>query len=307
MKKILRISSLLFAIMIIVSIISLPSFATTQFILGDVDGNKDVNSADAIMVMRADVGLINLDDSQMLAADVNEDGVVDTGDIIRLVRYSAGMFKDFKSCIVADRAVTDSTAAANGNYHIYRNCVNTAPVDAGAATATLNKIIASIDPSMTLGGLFGSIVGAGEFDGNKNDTQSYPGNFLLKEFELTGNDIMSFSQKDGEYTINLNDVVNPGKTNKKGIALVTDDYQSKENIDRYFSNIGNDMIKINSFEISVTNAVCTIKVNQNTVSSIVIAYNFDVKMVLKSGSTPITLTGKYSDTLEYTNFIYEAV
>lgn len=60
-------------------------------ILGDVNGDGNVNSGDAILVLRISVGLLIPTPSQQWAGDVNEDGVINSGDAILILRKAVGL------------------------------------------------------------------------------------------------------------------------------------------------------------------------------------------------------------------------
>ncbi len=60
------------------------------FLLGDVNGDGEINAADAGLISRYDVGFITLTADQLKASDVNKDGVVDAADAGIISRYDAG-------------------------------------------------------------------------------------------------------------------------------------------------------------------------------------------------------------------------
>ncbi len=59
--------------------------------LGDVDGDGQVTSSDALTILRASVGLSELDESVKPFADVNGDTQVDSNDAITVLRFSTGI------------------------------------------------------------------------------------------------------------------------------------------------------------------------------------------------------------------------
>ena len=60
-------------------------------LLGDTNGDGEVDIADALMISRYDAGLITLDEAQLSVSDVNKDGEVDIADALMLSRYDAGL------------------------------------------------------------------------------------------------------------------------------------------------------------------------------------------------------------------------
>ena len=61
-------------------------------ILGDVNNDGSVDSADALMILRNSVGLEEFDDTQRFLGDVNEDDEnIDSSDALAVLRYSIGI------------------------------------------------------------------------------------------------------------------------------------------------------------------------------------------------------------------------
>jgi hypothetical protein len=62
--------------------------------LGDVTGNRTVDSGDAIVILRYSVGQVTLTDSQCQRGNVtgkSNDRDIDSGDAIKILRYSVGL------------------------------------------------------------------------------------------------------------------------------------------------------------------------------------------------------------------------
>lgn len=62
---------------------------------GDVNGDEDVDFADAILIIRYDAGLTEFTDDQTKSGDVNGDGEVDFADAILVIKYDAGLIDEF--------------------------------------------------------------------------------------------------------------------------------------------------------------------------------------------------------------------
>ena len=90
--------------------------AAQQRLLGDVNGDGVVNSADAMLISRHSVKLIDLTEEQLVYADVNQDGRVNSGDAQLISRYSVRIYDEIGTTTVAlDRStltlrVGDSSA-----------------------------------------------------------------------------------------------------------------------------------------------------------------------------------------------------
>ena len=63
--------------------------------LGDVDGDGTVTTADAAAVLRAAAECDMLSDAQAESADVNGDGDANTADAVLILQYSAEMRTGF--------------------------------------------------------------------------------------------------------------------------------------------------------------------------------------------------------------------
>ena len=61
---------------------------------GDVNGDDNVNVADAIMVLRAIVGLEQLSPDQEERADAHYDGKINVGDAIAILRFIVGLIDE---------------------------------------------------------------------------------------------------------------------------------------------------------------------------------------------------------------------
>ena len=65
-----------------------------EVVLGDVNGDGEVDSLDATMLLKYDAGMIDLEDTQLLAGDVNGDGEVDSLDAVIIFKYDAGIIDE---------------------------------------------------------------------------------------------------------------------------------------------------------------------------------------------------------------------
>ena len=68
-----------------------PDDTSTDFILGDVDGNKKVNATDARKILRYVAGLEQLNDNQLKAANVDGNKKVTATDARKVLRHVAGL------------------------------------------------------------------------------------------------------------------------------------------------------------------------------------------------------------------------
>lgn len=68
-----------------------PENPKSDVICGDVDGDGDVTSADALSILRASSGLSTLSAAEVKAADVDGDGDATSSDALQVLRYSSGL------------------------------------------------------------------------------------------------------------------------------------------------------------------------------------------------------------------------
>ncbi len=65
--------------------------ASPPLLIGDVNGDGNIDVADAILILRHIVGLVTLSGDGLEAADVNQDDQVDVADAILILRYVVGL------------------------------------------------------------------------------------------------------------------------------------------------------------------------------------------------------------------------
>lgn len=65
----------------------------TPMLLGDVNGDGRITSADALMVMQSSVSLIELSDEEKARADINSDGMVGSRDALMLMQISVNLIE----------------------------------------------------------------------------------------------------------------------------------------------------------------------------------------------------------------------
>ena len=67
----------------------------TDYVLGDIDANNNINAADALRALQHSVQLIQLEGNAAKAADVNADGLIDAGDALLILQYSVNLIDHF--------------------------------------------------------------------------------------------------------------------------------------------------------------------------------------------------------------------
>ena len=64
-------------------------------VIGDLNGDGKINTADAVIVLKISAGMIAQDENNSIAGDCNFDGEVNTADAVLILKYSAGMIEKF--------------------------------------------------------------------------------------------------------------------------------------------------------------------------------------------------------------------
>ena len=66
-----------------------------EYVLGDMNGDGAITSADALLALQASVGKGDLTEKQTLAADVDHDKKVTSSDALLILQYSVGKIIEF--------------------------------------------------------------------------------------------------------------------------------------------------------------------------------------------------------------------
>lgn len=64
-------------------------------LLGDVNGDYNINSFDALLILQSIVGKVTFNSAQQSAADVSKDGKVNSTDALAVLQYSVGKITSF--------------------------------------------------------------------------------------------------------------------------------------------------------------------------------------------------------------------
>jgi len=70
--------------------------SSNDIVMGDANGDGEVDFADAIVVLKHDAGMLTLTGDELKAADVNGDGEVDFVDAIQILKYDSGLISSFE-------------------------------------------------------------------------------------------------------------------------------------------------------------------------------------------------------------------
>lgn len=84
--------------------------------MGDVNGDGEILTEDALLALRYAVGLIDLTYLQTTRADMNSDGTVDTGDVINILKLCADLSVDFLPALTQKTPYTKHNSSTKVQY-----------------------------------------------------------------------------------------------------------------------------------------------------------------------------------------------
>lgn len=93
MKKII---SVLLTIAVIAGMFAFGASAQGAYLYGDADGDKKINSADALAVLQHSTGIKTFSRTQKAIADVDMNNVVNSADALEILKYSVSIISEFK-------------------------------------------------------------------------------------------------------------------------------------------------------------------------------------------------------------------
>lgn len=102
-NKLLK-SVLCFVMIVTIALCPLLSQVVFAADLGDVNGDRKINSSDALMVLQYSTRMIELNSTQKTAADVNGDGKINSSDALEILKYSIG-----ESSVITTQKPTTTT------------------------------------------------------------------------------------------------------------------------------------------------------------------------------------------------------
>ena len=73
-----------------------PILSVGDGLLGDVDSDKKVTSADALSILRNSAGLEKYSPQQKQVADIDNDGTISSADALAALRFSSGIIENSK-------------------------------------------------------------------------------------------------------------------------------------------------------------------------------------------------------------------
>lgn len=140
-NKLLK-SVLCFVMIVALALCPLLSQTVLAADLGDVNGDRKINSADALMVLQYSTKLIEFNSTQKSAADVNGDKQINSSDALEILKYSIG-----ESSVITTRKPTTTTTTTTTTT---KTTVTTKTTTTKPATTSEYWGIVEADPSLRL-------------------------------------------------------------------------------------------------------------------------------------------------------------
>ena len=149
---------------------------TTKWVLiGDVNGDRAIDSADAQLALQHSVDLISLDEKQRVAADVNEDGVIDATDSLLINQYDAQLIDSFWNDYSAPSTLPTSQTdgIVDGGTYLFQNDYNGNGLAYSSVTSGSAVSQARFSPISSLQKFIVAYKGSGEYELQKATNTSW--------------------------------------------------------------------------------------------------------------------------------------
>lgn len=299
MEKVLSI--VLSLVLIVLSLSCVAIAAVTM--PGDVNEDGYVKATDARMILQVVAGLMKDTDLENKDnGDLNGDNQLKASDARMILQMVAGLENtpsDSTKAQIAKLFNDETAKAAKGTYKWTRTCKFTKDVDVGAATGTLNQIIANIDPNANLNSVIGSFLGVGNVSGTEKDA----GKCAIIPMKLTENDIKSFTRTNTQITVLLKDSENPSKGGNTAFNHISNDFITESEVKDAVADVSSS-IKINSLDTEYKNVKMVVDLDSKGNPAVfTITYTMYAKLNLKM-SVSVVGDGEVETVLKYSNFKY---
>lgn len=299
MKNVLSI--VLSLVLIVLSLSCVAIAAVTM--PGDVNEDGYVKATDARMILQVVAGLMKDTDLENKDnGDLNGDNQLKASDARMILQMVAGLENtpsDSTKAQIAKLFNDETAKAAKGTYKWTRTCKFTKDVNVGAATGTLNQIIANIDPNANLNSVIGSFIGVGNVSGTEKDA----GKCAIIPMKLTEKDIKSFTQTDKQIVVLLNDSKNPSNGGNTAFNHISKDFITEDEVKDAVAEVTTAMT-VSSLDTEYKNVKMVVDLDSKGNPAVfTITYTMYAKMNLDM-NVKIAGDGEVETTLKYSNFKY---
>ncbi len=283
----------------------------------DLNGDRDITAIDARYTLQIAAGREGYTEIQISNADANDDGEITAIDARIILQIAAG--KKVLENSDGDASVTtkadvakllnEATAkAAKAYYKFERTAKFTKNVDVGSATATLNKIIQSVDENASLDSVVGGFLGIQEEpitgEVRHGISEGFDAKYMIKAMNLTEADIQSFQVTGNKYQVQIKDCTNPDANSAWGHA--SNDYITFDEVNKGIANVIGNVVKVIPENSTATykNIIITAVIEDGKLTSFEYKYELDATIQIKTPVISTTGTGAAEMNAKYTDFKY---
>lgn len=288
-------------------------------LLGDFDGNGQLNAVDARWALQTASGTRSYDSARMMMLDCNNDGRLNAVDARYILQMAAGVrgkmlvhvgtgarepygVPIYTKAQAAELVRAYTQRAAVGGYAVNGVCKITKDVDVGSATATLNQIIQRVDPNADINSVVGAFLGTGEQTYTVRAGETSVGRYDLQAFTFGEADIADYRQADNVLYIRLKDCKNPQKNGTQTLSKVTSAFPTEEEVRAAMQEIGVP-ITVSKLTSNVSDILLTVTLSDNGLSSIRVHFVNDLTLNLKMSMMPLNGTGQTTTDIVYSDFV----
>lgn len=288
-------------------------------LLGDFDGNGQLNAVDARWALQTASGTRSYDSARMMMLDCNNDGRLNAVDARYILQMAAGVrgkmlvhvgtgerepygVPIYTKAQAAELVRAYTQRAAVGGYAVNGVCKITKDVDVGSATATLNQIIQRVDPNADINSVVGAFLGTGEQSYTVRAGETSVGRYDLQAFTFGEADIADYRQADNVLYIRLKDCKNPQKNGTQTLSKVTSAFPTEAEVRAAMQEIGVP-ITVSKLTSNVSDILLTVTLSDSGLSSIRVHFVNDLTLNLRMSVVGIDGKGQTTTDIVYSDFV----
>lgn len=288
-------------------------------LLGDFDGNGQLNAVDARWALQTASGTRSYDTARMMMLDCNNDGRLNAVDARYILQMAAGVrgkmlvhvgtgarepygVPIYTKAQAAELVRAYTQRAAAGGYTVNGVCKITKDVDVGSATATLNQIIQRVDPNADINSVVGAFLGTGEQSYTVCAGETSVGRYDLQAFTFSEADIADYRQADNVLYIRLKDCKNPQKNGAQTLSKVTSAFPTEAEVRAAMQEIGVP-ITVSKLTSNVSDILLTVTLSDSGLESVRLHFVNDLTLNLRMSVVGIDGTGQTTTDIVYSDFV----
>lgn len=288
-------------------------------LLGDFDGNGQLNAVDARWALQTASGTRSYDSARMMMLDCNNDGRLNAVDARYILQMAAGVrgkmlvhvgtgerepygVPIYTKAQAAELVRAYTQRAAAGGYTVNGVCKITKDVDVGSATATLNQIIQRVDPNADINSVVGAFLGTGEQSYTVRAGETSVGRYDLQAFTFSEADIAEYRQADNVLYIRLKDCKNPQKNGAQTLSKVTSAFPTEAEVRAAMQEIGVP-ITVSKLTSNVSDILLTVTLSDSGLESVRLHFVNDLTLNLRMSVVGIDGKGQTTTDIVYSDFV----